>query len=329
MLPSRVLGVLLTGLSLFGAPLARADATADVKDIRAGNFPLRHEWLGWDAAGHAHVRTLVCSTGGTDSCHAALLDLAPDGTTHATKLLDVVEVYCGSNGPCAALDAKTVSDFVVADKRAVAALPSLTRTTVAADPKSILGMVAGEPTRIEVASFDVATSPDDVPHLAVRVVARGKGGAFEVLGTLDERAYTVDSAAFDTAYVSPDGKSAVVVARSDTTMMCWSFQELGAFAVNLPRRRASLANTIGFRAWKKGDMPAALAAFTEATHDDPDYALGWYNRAAVESRTGATKEAATSFRRAIGLDASLSARACKDRDLDALRAQEPATLTCP
>jgi hypothetical protein len=288
MLRSRTLGALVVGFSVVAPSVAGADAAADVSEIRTGTLPVRHDWLGWDAAGHSHVRELVCSTGGTNSCHARLVDSAPDGTTRVTKLLDVVEVYCGTQGTCSALDAKTVADFEAAEKRALLGLPPLTKTAPAPNPTTVLGTVAGEPTRIEVAAFDASTSSEDRPHVAVRVVARGKGGAFEVLTTIDERVFSLDRASLDAAYLSPDGKSAALIATADTTVMCWSFQALRTTLVDLARHRASLANTIGFRAWKKGDMPAALAAFAEATQHDPAFALGWYNRAAVESRTGAT-----------------------------------------
>ena len=324
----RVLGLLAFAACLVAARGARADAAQDVRDIRAGRLPVRHQWLGWDAAGHAHVRELVCSDGGTVSCRAAFLELEPRGKGKRTALLDVNEVYCGNGSSCAALDKKTVGAFEAAEKRALAALPSATPTPPLADPKGVLGAVAGEPTRVEVAAFDVSKSPDDVPHLAVRLVARGKGGAFEVLATLDERVFTLDKSKLEAAYASPDGKSAVVVATTETSVMCWSFQSLESVLVDLPQRRASLANTIGFRAWKKGDMPSALAAFTESTQHDASYALGWYNRAAVESRTGGAVAAAASFKKAVGLDPKLAARACKDRDFDAMRAADPSLVSC-
>ena len=62
--------------------------------------------------------------------------------------------------------------------------------------------------------------------------------------------------------------------------------------------------------------------------DDPRFALGWYNRAAVESRTGDTASAGASFRTAVALDAGMPARACRDHDFDALRASEPGLLSC-
>jgi hypothetical protein len=163
--------------------------------------------------------------------------------------------------------------------------------------------------------------------VSVRLVARGAGGATETLAVLasDQR---FSSGKATAAYLSPDGKRALVVAGFETGAMCWDFQHLNVVAVDLPRRRASLANTIGFRAWKRGDMPAALAAFKESTRLDPSFGLGAFNRAAVESRTGDLAAAGQSFRTAVALDASAAARACKDHDFDALRAAEPALMAC-
>jgi len=76
-------------------------------------------------------------------------------------------------------------------------------------------------------------------------------------------------------------------------------------------------------------IPAALAAFSEGTRHDPDFPLAWYNRAAVESRTGAVADASASFRRAVALEPRLGARACKDTDFAALRSAEPALMRCP
>ena len=323
----RPIALVLVAFSLFAARAARADAAADVRDIRAGQLPTRHEWIGWDAAGHAHMRTLRCSTGGTDFCRAALVDLAPDGTAHETPLLDVVEVYCGALGPCAALDRKTTLAFEAAESRGLAAMPATIPTPAAADPETVLGTIAGDPTRVQIDIVDRST-PADAPNFALRLVARGKDGATETLGMLDTRIATGDGKVV-AAYVSPDGVTAAFVVTTSTTMMCWDFQNVRAMAVNLPRRRASLANTIGFRAWKRGDMSAALAAFSEGTRHDPGFALAWYNRAAVESRIGAVTDASASFRRAVALEPKLSTRACRDGDFASLRGAEPGLMTCP
>jgi hypothetical protein len=322
----RTLGALLLTASIASAANAGAGAAADVRELRAGALPARYDWLGWDAAGHAHFRKLVCSSGGTVSCRAALVDLTPDAPARATELLDVAEVYCDPGSPCSALTPKTVASFVAAERRALSALSPTTKTMPVSDPAAIFGTIAGEPTRVEVTAFRLS---DDESRVVVRLVARGKGDAREDLGTLAERVTRLDHAGLNGAYLSPDGRSAAVVASIQTTTMCWDSRDISMVSVNLPRHRASLANTIGFRAWKKNDMPAALAAFREATQHDASFALGWYNRAAVESRTGAVDAAAASFREATSLDLKLARRACNDHDFDPLRASTPSIIACP
>ena len=305
---------------------AHADAAADVREIRTGALPLRHEWLGWDGAGHAHLRTLACSPGGTTSCRAAFVEVRPDAPNRLTPLLDVNEVYCSKGEGCSALDRKTVLAFEAAEKKGLAALPAgLAATPAATDTAGALGPLAGEPTRVEITAFE---TNGDLGALSVQLVLRGKGGATETLAILDSYARTVEKERVVDAHVSQDGAAAVFVATIATTMMCWDFQSLHVVGVNVPRRRASLANTIGFRAWKKGDMAAALAGFSEATQEDATFGLGWYNRAAVESRTGAVAAAAASFGKAVALDPKATARACRDADFRALRAADPALLRC-
>ena len=311
--------------AVLAAPDATADATADVRDLRAGKLPLRHEWLGWDGDGHAHLRTLACSSGGTVSCRAATVEILADAPPRKTTLLDVVELYCENRQPCTALDKKTVLAFEAAEKKAIAALPNRVVTPAAPDAKGALGTVAGELTRLEVTAFETANDPTVV---SVQLVLRGKGGATETLAVLDPQARTLEGGRIADTFLSADGARAVVVATISTTMMCWDFQSLHTIGVNVPRRRASLANTIGFRAWKAGDMPAALAAFAEATREDATFPLGWYNHAAVASRTGTVAEAAASFTKATALDVRAASRACRDPDFRALRAAEPALFRC-
>ena len=75
-------------------------------------------------------------------------------------------------------------------------------------------------------------------------------------------------------------------------------------------------------------MTAALAGFTEATTLDAAFGLGWYNRAAIESRNGDVAAAKTSFDAALALDASFARRACNDPDFAKLRTTEPALFRC-
>jgi len=314
-------------IGLLACGSARADAAQDVKDLRAGQLPLRYEWLGWDSASAAHFRTLTCSGGGTTSCSAAFVKQAADVPPKATTLLSVNEVYCGT-GTCEALDAATVRKFVAIEKATLAGLPTTTMTAREKDPRLVFGSVAGDATKLEVRARDVSKGPDDFPHLQVELVLRGKGGASETLGVLDSRVYRLESSKIRDAFLAADGKTAAIVVETHVGVMCWSFEGLSTVGSSLPRHKASLANTIGFVAWKSGDMTGALAGFTEATTLDATLGLGWYNRAAVESRTGDVAGAKTSFDAAVALDSSFASRACKDPDFAKLRTAEPSLFHC-
>lgn len=311
---------------LFAPTIARADALKDVADIRAGKLPVTAEWLGWDGSRTAHFRKVVCSEGGTTSCRVSFVALTPGASPKATTVLDIAEVYCDPTKPCEALDAKTARAFVVADRNASASLPALVTTAPASDPATVVGPIAGEPTRVEVRALEV--DPNDPTNLVVELALRGKGGATERLEILDRRVYRLESDAIKAAYPSPDGKSVAFVIRTKVGVMCWSFDAVSTPAIDLPRTRASLANTIGFRAYKKNDMTGALAAFKEATTHDPSFGLGWYNTAALESRAGDVTRAKASFDKAKAIDADFATRACGDRDFDALRAREPGVFRC-
>jgi hypothetical protein len=304
--------------------VASADAAKDLKDIRGGQLPIRYAWLGW-SGDTAHFRTLVCSEGGTTACTAEIVKQTSAKTDRA-PLLSVQEVYCDGKSPCAALDAVTASSFVKAERIADAALPSLTAGASFTDPSRAFGPVAGEPTTVSVRAHDV--TEDGNPRLIVDLVLNGKGGAVERLGILSSTAFRLNGSSVLGTHVSPDGKTAAFAVRIDYGVMCWDFSALPTVVVDVARKRSSLANTIGWRAYRKGDIGASLAAFTEATSLDGSYGLGWYNRASVESRNGTLASAKTSLEAALKLDPAFARRACKDPDFNPLRAAEPSLLHC-
>lgn len=316
----------LTSLALsLLSPSARADARADLVAMRGGERPVRTEMLGWDLAERAHFRTVVCSEGGSTTCSVTYERRGPGEPPGDTVVLSVAEVYCG-DGSCPLSDPKVVARFLAADARARDMLPALTAAAPEKDASGVFGPVAGASTRVEVRVLDRSTP--DRPSALAELVLRGRGGAVEVLGKLAE-GYRVEKSALVGAYRSPSAARVALAVETETGVMCWSFQDLHTLAVDAARARAGLANTIGFRAYKRGSMTEARAAFTEATATDPTFALGWYNRAALESRDGDVAAAAVSLERAVALDASFQRRACKDRDFDALRGAGPAPLVCP
>ena len=305
--------------------VALADAAHDLKDIRGGQLPVRYDWLGWDG-NTAHFRTLVCSEGGTTSCTAAIVKQT-GVKTDRIDLLSVQEVYCDGKSPCAALDAATASRFVKAERVANAAMKALAPGAIVADPSHVFGAVAGEATTVSVRAHDV-TQADGNPKIVVELVLNGKGGALETLGVLDPAVFRVHGSSVQGTHVSPDGKTAAFAVQIAYGVMCWDFTNLPTVVVDIARKRSSLANTIGWRAYRRGDIAASLAGFTEATTLDASYALGWYNRASVESRNGDLVSAKASFEKALKLDPAFARRACKDRDFNALRAAAPSLFGC-
>ena len=114
--------------------------------------------------------------------------------------------------------------------------------------------------------------------------------------------------------------------------MCWGpTAQLDVRVIDVASHRASLANSVGFRAYNAGDLAEAHADFVEAATLDPKFGLAWFNRAAVESRLGKLDDATASLATAESLDASTMVRACKDRDFDPLKAdgRARALLACP
>ena len=311
-------------LLLLAPAAASADAAQDVQDIRAGKLPTRYEWLGWSGS-TAHFRTLSCSEGGTTSC-TALLVKQNETRADNVDLLSIQEVYCDGKSPCAALDGKTAAAFVGRERVAKAALPPLVPGPAVTDPAHVFGVVSGEATTVKLHVNDVSNG--EGPKIDTELALGGKGGARETLAVLDRAAYRFNNGTIQGAHLSPDGKTAAFVVEINVGVMCWDFTRQETVVVDIARKRSSLANTIGWRAYQKSDMPAALAGFTEATTIDPTFGLGWYNRASLESRGGDVAKAKASFTSATKLDAAFSKRACKDPDFKALRAAEPSLFGC-
>jgi hypothetical protein len=298
---------------------ASADARKDIVDIRSGQLPVRHEMLGWTSSNEAIVRSLVCRESGTAFCNASISILRPGAGT-SVKLLEINEVYCSKGSPCQALDTPTAMSFISAESRALAGLPAHSAGTSLSDPAAPFGRIAGDATTIGFRQLAVKRGEDE--GVTVDLVLRGARGAAEPLAKIESFTPRVERAPkIVGAYLSPDGKRVALAVEYAIGFMCWGpVAELDVSVIDVAPRRASLANSVAFRAYNAGDMNEALAGFTEATTIDPSYALAWFNRAAVESRLGKLDEATSSLRKAEALDASMEQRACKDADFDALRA---------
>lgn len=288
--------------------LAHADAAEDTKDIRAGKVPVRAEWLGWDA-GTAHIRTLLCNDDAAFVCNAEIVQQS-DASTKRTPLLSLA--------PDASLTRAEANAFALRERNALAALPPLAVGATVTDPAHVFGAVRGEPTTVTFHMRPTGREPGD-PSESLELVLQGKGGAIETLGVVETQVYRVLANRIDETHVAPDGKSVAFLVSDRHGVMCWDFNGLSTFVVDIARRKASLANTIGWRAYQKKDFAAARAGFEEATVTDPSYGLGWYNRAAMEARSGEADRAKASLAKAVAIDGSFTARAAKDHDFDSAR----------
>ncbi len=306
---------------------ALADARADLRDLRRGELPVRHEALGWTNDGRFAVRTLACSLGGTTACRAEVR-IVGGAETEVHELLDVVEVYCDAGSPCEALPADVGVQFVHAEEAAMASLPRLTTTEPVGRLSEAFGEVAGEATSFETFVRAAHVEDLDVPGAIADLVVRAGRSRVRVasLSPAHQRIEGLDLVA---VHPSPDGKRLAVVTNVGPGDMCWGpFWEVSVVVVDVAHVRSRVANSLGLRRYRADDLAGALAAFSDATREDPSQAFAWFNRAAVESRGGRLADAQASLARAIALDAGMARRACRDRDFDALRHGRPDALRC-
>ncbi len=255
------------------------------------------------------MRTFVCSEGGERECSSSVGLHDTTGRAAETRTF----AYEGYD-PVAPAAARA---FIAAERAAIDALPPLSSSAALASAGDAFDAVARAAVRVDVGSRPLPEADENVTARFSLDLAGASGARVRLvdLGDADEIG-AVDV----TAYRSPDGRYVALAVRSVTSTMCWDFTAIDVRVIDIARTRAQLANTIGFRAYRAGRMREALDDFTEATSIDPTHALAWHDRASVESRTGDVTAALASETRAIALDASMAARACRDDDFRALRA---------
>jgi len=231
--------------SFVPAAPARADAAADVRDLLAGRLPVRHELLGWTAAGGAIFRTLVCAEGGTTACTASLVVVMPDGDVSTTTLLDVNELYCADGEPCAALAPAVAKEFVAKERVVLSVLPPLVRGR-AADVTAV-GPVAGAPTELVLRARD-GGERFDTPGVRTELALAGATGAAVRLEVLSEWNARMEGMEIQAVYPSPDGSRLVVVSALGAGEMCWGpFWELHFSTVEIAPAAAKLGDAIAAR----------------------------------------------------------------------------------
>jgi len=230
---SALAALVLPILALTWSTPARADAASDFAALRRGEMPGGFTFLGFGPDGTGYVRTITCGETGTTYCLAQLVSVGPTGTIHATTLLDVHAFYCGPGyGPdqCDPLLAERAS-FVRRERRALAALPTLTNAAPIADPTQACGTLADGPTTLRVRG-----GPRDASqHGIVLQIVRSSGVA-RTLMTLGRSETATGRVA--AAFVAPDGASVVLVLMMSSTSGEWSEVTQQVVRIDLAHARA-------------------------------------------------------------------------------------------
>ena len=198
-------------VSLLAPPQARADARADIVDLRHDRSPTRHELLGWTPAGEAALRWIVCSEGGERQCRAGVGAFGV-GTERVTTTLEH-----------AGYDRLPVADaiaFIRSERAAIDALGPLTAGPPAVDGRLAFGVVGGVASEVRAR---IVRTPDLDPGGIVRLAVHAGSRRVE-LGRAGV-AFSIDGLAV-AGYPSPDGARVALVAHVESTTMCWSFSDL-------------------------------------------------------------------------------------------------------
>jgi len=304
----------LVGLSV---PLiARADAAADLAAIEHGHLPTAVEFLGWGADGTGFARSTVCMHSGATRCVVQFYRLAPGHDPVVTTVLETsaLDDCHGHWNHCEGLTPQMRAQFVAADARALAALPPHTTTPAVPTPTAAFGSIASGPIVLRIHS-----SAHDLEDAPVTLQLVDSHGIAESVATIDRTDFVLHDT-IPEVRLSPDGRRAFIVAAYEEHSTEMRESTVVPTVIDVSRARAVLVNTLGFRAYRAADLPGALTLFREATTIDPTFALGWYNRASVEARTGDATSAVASLARVASLDAAQAHHACVDHDFDTVRA---------
>jgi len=298
--------------------VATADARHDIVDLRHGRTVSEHEFLGWSPGADAVVRRRVCSEDGELSCTVTIDELGvgkPPRTSILYRNLGELYERADADNPKGPISTAEATGFIRREATVLAGLPPLTPGTAATPPRSVFGAIDGVPTKLAIAMNP--TSDDMIFRLSLGV--HGPGGAFVKLADLPGEASDVTTRQWQ-AHVSPDGSDIAIIVEYESSFMCWTGESIEAVAASRGSVRAQLHNAVGLDAYREGELDRARDAFVAATAEDPAYAWGWFNRAALESRSGDPDAAHASLKKAIDLDITKGDRACRDSDFDALAA---------
>lgn len=297
---------------------AHADALRDIRDIRSGSTPIRHELLGYTDRHEFVFRSLICGNDEMATCRAEITTVHPNADPVTEVLLDINGVDCSAeDAKCAALPDKVVEDFIAAEARVLGELPALQGAPEVAEPTSALEALVTGPVTVAVRTR--RTVEYGIEGVRTDLVARAGNGAVVDLATISSFDDRVEYARLEAAYRSADGKHVAFVVAYGPGSPCFGpFDSLVFAVVDTTKARARLANASGLLAKREGDAALARAAFVQASELAPGYPSGWYNRAALSARFGNTHDALESLRRAVKLNKKLATRACGDADFGSI-----------
>ena len=229
----RLIGAMLAALALTWTTLARADAASDFAELRRGALPVRFAFLGFAPDGTAYVRSITCGETGATYCLVQLISAGPTGVVHTTTLLDVHDFYCGDGyepAQCEPLLHERAS-FLGRERRALAALPTLTSAAPLPEAARACGSLADGPTTLRVRGGPRDANEHDVVLEIVRA-----SGAARTLVTLS-RAETA-SGRIAAAYLTPDAASVVLVVTMSSRSGEWSDVTQQVVRIDLAHARA-------------------------------------------------------------------------------------------
>jgi hypothetical protein len=215
-----IAALLLNAGLLAAAPSAADDAPyarQDIVDARAGYLPERHHALGWTADGAIALRTALPIADAATNFQAAIT-ITSDGKPATTGLADIM---CDDQR--CAIPYEAARDFIVAERRALAALPPLLPATLRATHPYTLRVVAGDHTKRR-------------PYgQRLELVADGRpiGVVTDVWTDPEADPDRIERPRIAAVYAGPDGRTAVVVAW-DLGFNCWSAPQLTTLVVAAP-----------------------------------------------------------------------------------------------
>jgi tetratricopeptide (TPR) repeat protein len=321
--------IVFTALTLLPS-LALADARRDIVELRHGRTRSHQTFFGWTEDGQAVARRLVCSEGGEMTCRATIDVLEPGEDDHTTLLWENTEsLYevATPEDPKGPISLAEATAFIRAEAKALRTWDRLVPGAVVSPPAEAFGTIGGEPTWIYLRTSNHPTEED---ALRLHVAVRGPRGVSIDLEQIDNEPWRLEGFDLLDARVSADGSSVFVAMHYMDGVMCWDGEDIELTVADRRAVRAKIANAVGLRAYRAGELDEARARFHDATVENPEYAWGWFNQAALQSRRAEVEESVRSLGRAIDLDERLRERACKDDDFTAVADTEPgrALLRC-